>query len=103
MSTLKAATFFNNLGDLAFQLWRKFSFDHRCFPQVAIEALTEHPPHSQLSLTDIVELGMFADPMLEQFDIAAQFGQPPLTVYRGNDFHIEVLFWTDGLPAVHDH
>src|SRR6266853_5529160 len=29
--------------------------------------------------------------------------QPPLTVYSGRDFRIEVLFWVQGVPAIHQH
>ncbi len=38
-----------------------------------------------------------------QADLSAKFGQPPLTVYGGRDFRIEVLFWVQGIPAIHQH
>src|SRR5262249_17465041 len=32
-----------------------------------------------------------------------EFGQPPLNVYVNERFSIEVLFWLDGTPAIHEH
>jgi hypothetical protein len=44
-----------------------------------------------------------ADALPAQADLDAKFGDPPLTVYCGRQFRIEVLFWTQGAPAIHQH
>ena len=32
-----------------------------------------------------------------------RFGQPPLILYRADDFYIQALIWIEGTTAIHDH
>ena len=69
----------------------------------AMRGLSELPPAQNVSFWDTVQWGLTSEPLLFQWDIAAEFGQPPLTVFWGQQFRIEVLFWVRGLPGVHEH
>jgi hypothetical protein len=35
--------------------------------------------------------------------VPANFGNPPITLYSGPRFHIDVYFWLDGTTSVHQH
>jgi hypothetical protein len=94
--------FFTELGVLVNRIWKEKNYDQRRFPAVAMQALRELPPAENVSFREGVFLGL-ADPLPTQSDLAAQFGQPPLTVYSAEEFRIELLFWLHALPAIHQH
>ncbi len=56
-----------------------------------------------MTFWDVAKWGLTAERLPPQVDLSAKFGQPPLTVYSGRDFRIEVLFWVQGVPAIHQH
>lgn len=95
--------FFDKLGLLVEKLWKEQHYDERAFPKVAYHAMKELPPDKNVTFWDAVQWGLTQDPLLAQSDISAEFGQPPLTVFNGRDFRIEVLFWVHGIPGIHEH
>jgi hypothetical protein len=38
-----------------------------------------------------------------QVDLAARFGEPPLTLYSTSRFHISLLYWLDSTTSIHEH
>lgn len=95
--------YFDELGSAVGQLWKHRNYDYRLFPEVAQAAFSELPPNQHTCLEDAVQFGLTKDPLPYQQDISAHFGQPPLTVYLGRDFRIEVLFWINSTPSIHQH
>lgn len=95
--------YFEELGSLVDSRWRRKHYNETLFPQIAAEALQELPPSEHTVFTDIVDWAVTADRLPPQHDLAARFGDPPLTVYTGREFRIEVLFWIEGLPGIHCH
>ena len=95
--------YFETLGRLTGHLWKAHNYDERTFPEVANEALRKMPASATTSLDEIVRYVLRSDTLPHQADLQSEFGQPPLTVYVGRDFRIEVLFWTGATPAVHQH
>ena len=95
--------FFQKLGSLVTRLWKERNCNEGDFPEVAGRGLSELPPDRHVSFWDVVKWALTCDRLPEQADLSAQFGQPPLTVYTGRDFRIEVLFWVQGIPAIHQH
>src|SRR5713101_3379508 len=95
--------FFQKLGSLVTRLWKERNYNEEDFPDVASRGLSELPPDQHISLWDVTKWGLTAEQLPFQIDLAAKFGQPPLTVYSGRDFRIEVLFWVEGTPAIHQH
>ena len=85
------------------QLWRERNYDEHDFPDVAERVLLEDPPSQKVSFWDAVKYAFFTDPLPYQFDLDADFGQPPVTVYWHHEFRIELLFWVEALPDVHAH
>lgn len=95
--------FFKRMGDTVARRWKACDYDERLFPEIATEALAEYPPCANVGLGDIVRWATVSDGLPFQIDIEAKFGDPPLTVYIGRGFRIEVLFWLSGTPAIHQH
>lgn len=95
--------FFNSLGDLVERFWAQRNYDEAAFPEVATAAFAEAPPCEHVSFYDCAKMGLLHDPLLPQQDLDAKFGQPPLTVYWGREFRIELLFWVEGIPGIHQH
>jgi hypothetical protein len=95
--------FFQKLGSVVTRLWRERNYREEDFPEVASMGLSVLPPHQHVTFWDVVKWGLTCDHLPAQADLIAKFGQPPLTVYSGRDFRIEVLFWVEGVPAIHQH
>jgi hypothetical protein len=95
--------FFDTLGAYVGRRWKACNYDEHAFPTIAKEALDKFPPHANVTLWDVVRWATTAEILPHQVDIEAQFGDPPLTVYEGRGFRIEVLFWITGVPEIHEH
>src|SRR5579864_4608489 len=94
--------FFQRLGSLTTRLWKERNYNEEDFPAVASRALHELPPDRHVTFADVTKWALTSERLPGQ-DPKATFGQPPLTVYGGRDFYIEVLFWVQGVPAIHQH
>lgn len=95
--------FFQKLGGLVTRLWKERDYNEEEFPEVASRVLSELPPDQNVSFWDVAKWALTCERLPAQADLSADFGQPPLTVYNGRDFRIEVLFWVQGVPAIHQH
>ncbi|MFN2514442.1 MAG: hypothetical protein ABR568_23900, partial [Pyrinomonadaceae bacterium] len=38
-----------------------------------------------------------------QYDVEGRFGNPPITLFAGPRFHIDVYYWLDGTTSIHQH
>jgi hypothetical protein len=94
-------TFFDRLGDDIAQRWRACGNTAASFPAIAREALESHDLPSRLGHVELVRGALRASSWPAQF--GSPFGQPPLNVYIGPGFFIEVLTWVESTTAVHQH
>lgn len=95
--------FFERLGTHISRSWHRCNYDSAVFPEIANLALQEMPPISEVTLWDITKWTMLGNTLPAQYDLDADFGQPPLTVYNGPGFSIDILFWVTGVPRIHQH
>ena len=95
--------FFDNLGNLVEQKWRERHYGPHSLPEAALQALKSLPPREHVTPEQIIRWVVEENNLPFQHDLSEDFGQPPLTVYWGSDFRIEVLFWVTGLPGIHQH
>ncbi len=95
--------FFQRLGSMVTRLWKERDYNEEDFPEVASRGLSELPPDQHVSFWDVSKWALTCERLPGQADLSAKFGQPPLTVFGGRDFRIEVLFWVQGIPAIHQH
>ncbi len=94
---------FQQLGDEVERLWREANYDEAKLPAIAKEALIRADLPSKLSAWDVLEWTLKQNTLPPQRDVKANFGDPPITLYMGQRFHIDVYFWFDGTTATHQH
>jgi len=95
--------FFRELGLTILDRWRRADLDTRAFCDIAGGALLDRPPSAHVDPMDVVRWVHEAPLLGPQTDVPARFGQPPVTVFHCESFHIAVLFWVDGTTAIHQH
>jgi hypothetical protein len=95
--------FFADMGALIEQRWRAHNYNEELFPAIAEQALNEMPPHKNVDEWDIVRWLFDATEIPMQQDLPAKFGNPPITLYSGPRFHIDVYYWLDGTTSIHQH
>ncbi|MEW6208326.1 MAG: hypothetical protein AB1631_08155, partial [Acidobacteriota bacterium] len=95
--------FFEELGSIVEQRWRAANYGEESFPEIAALALAETNPSERVDPLDIVRWVQGATSLPPQADIEAKFGNPPLTLFAGPRFHIDVYFWLDGTTSIHQH
>ena len=95
--------FFTELGALIEQRWRDQNYNAEFFPALAEQALTELLPHQHVDAWDIVRWLFATTEIPQQQDVPAKFGNPPITLYSGPRFHVDVYFWLDGTTSIHQH
>ena len=71
-------------------------------PDAACAALEAAQLHEHVSHEAIFRWVVSTAELPEQ-RIDTGFGEPPIEVYRDEDFYIQVLTWMDGTTAIHQH
>lgn len=92
---------FAKIGDELQEAYRKVDYDERRFCELSMEAVLEHDVPKHFDFVQLVHELIGRERTLET--AASEFGQPPVTVYRGRNFYIEILFWLEGTTTVHQH
>jgi hypothetical protein len=95
--------FFKELGSLIERRWNDQNYDEKVFPSIAAQALTEASPEERVSPWEIIRWLFDGDDVPSQQDLPGSFGDPPVTLYGGRRFHIDVYFWLDGTTSIHQH
>ncbi|MBL4632894.1 MAG: hypothetical protein JKY56_03430 [Kofleriaceae bacterium] len=73
------------------------------FSEAALQALAQARPAEHHSVEEIVSWALLAEKLPRQRDIAASFGDPPITLVHRPNFHIQLLLWREGSAAIHHH
>lgn len=92
---------FRHLGETLAERWSQDGYDELRFPALATEALQAAGLHEGFDGSAMLRWLMLNDPGLRQPD--GSFGEPPIVVYRGRGFYIEVLYWLDATTDIHSH
>src|SRR5262249_25955269 len=95
--------FFEDLGALIERRWRGENYDENAFPVVASEALAETTPSERIDPWDIIPWPPHRNSLPAHRPPPAIFGAPPITLYAGPRFHIDIYFWLDGTTSIHQH
>jgi len=95
--------YFERLGAAIQKEWNDRGRDLQAWPEIASRALAEARPCDHVTMRDVLVWAVETDRLPAQADPSGTFGQPPVTVYTGSDFHIDVLFWIDGILTIHQH
>ncbi|MFY9555699.1 MAG: hypothetical protein WAV47_13380 [Blastocatellia bacterium] len=95
--------FFQELGSLVEQRWKDRNYDEEAFPEIAAEALSETNPNKWVNPWEIIRWVNTTPQLPAQQDVPAMFGNPPITLYSGPRFYIDVYYWVDGTTSIHQH
>lgn len=83
--------------------WRDVGYDEAAFPALAAEMLRAADIPSKISAWDVTEWALVTYELPRQRDLRASFADPPITVFSGLRFHIDVYFWFEATTAIHQH
>lgn len=95
--------FFADLGVLVEERWKENNYDEDSFPEVASQALVEKDPSKHVDPWDIIRWCHRTPDLPTQQDVGGRFGDPPLTLFAGPRFHVDVYFWVDATTSIHQH
>lgn len=94
---------FEQLGAEIDALWLEENYNEELLPAIAKAALKRADLPSKVSAWDVVEWSLEQPELPRQRDLIARFADPPITIFSGPRFHIDVYFWFDGTTAIHQH
>jgi hypothetical protein len=94
---------FQTLGILIENRWRAQNYNEQIFPEIAAQALAESELPSKVDPWDIIRWVHNSPTLPDQKDPEGNFGNPPITLFSGARFYIDVYYWLDGTTAIHQH
>jgi hypothetical protein len=94
---------FQKLGVLVESRWKAENYSEQLFPDIAAQALAEYDLPSRVDPWDIIRWVHTTASLPEQRDVEGRFGNPPVTLFSGARFHIDVYYWLDGTTSIHQH
>ena len=94
---------FQKLGALVENRWRAENYSEQLFPEIAAQALVEADLPARVDPWEVVRWVQTADSLPEQQDVEGRFGNPPVTLFSGPRFFIDIYYWLDGTTSIHQH
>jgi len=94
---------FQAVGELIEKRWRQQNYNEQIFPDIAAQALAESDLPSRVDPWEMVRSVLNATSLPDQKDAPGRFGDPPITLYAGPRFYVDVYFWLDGTTSIHQH
>ncbi len=94
---------FHELGTAIEHAWRDEHFDEAGFAAIAVRSFQSFNIPSQCALTDVLQWAAFTEHLPQQVNPESTFGDPPITVYRGRRFFIDMYCWITATNAIHRH
>ena len=94
---------FAKLGALVEDRWRAENYSEDSFPDIAAQALEESDLTTKVDPWEIIRWVHATPDLPRQQDPKAKFGNPPITLFVGPRFYIDVYYWLDGTTAIHQH
>jgi len=94
---------FEKLGALVEERWKAENYSEARFPEIAAQALTEANLPARIDPWEIIRWVHTAIALPEQQDVEGRFGNPPITLFTGARFYIDIYFWLDGTTTIHQH
>ena len=94
---------FDELGATLERQWQDANYDENVFPRIAADALLNAKLVERVDPWEIIRWVQHASALPQQPDLEARFGDPPVTLYMGSRFYIDVYYWLDGTTEIHQH
>ena len=94
---------FQKLGALVEGRWKDQNYNEQLFPDIAAQALVESDLPARVDPWKIISWVHTTAALPEQQDVEGRFGNPPVTLFSGPRFYIDVYYWLDGTTSIHQH
>lgn len=94
---------FQRLGALVESRWKSQNYTEQLFPEIAAQALVESDLPARVDPWEIIRWVHSAITLPEQQDLEGRFGDPPITLFSGPRFYIDIYYWLDGTTSIHQH
>jgi hypothetical protein len=94
---------FEKLGELVEKRWKAENYNEQVFPDIAAQALAESDLPARIDPWEIIRWVHSATTLPEQQDVEGRFGNPPITLFSGSRFYIDIYYWLDGTTSIHQH
>jgi hypothetical protein len=94
---------FQKLGALVESRWKTENYSEQVFPEIAAQALRESDLPARVDPWEIIRWVHTAGSLPQQYDVEGRFGNPPITLFAGPRFYIDVYYWLDGTTSIHQH
>jgi hypothetical protein len=94
---------FQKLGVLVEDRWKAKNYSEQLFPEIAAQALVDVDLAARIDAWDIIRWVHSAESLPQQYDVEGRFGNPPITLFSGPRFYIDVYYWLDGTTSIHQH
>ena len=92
---------FVELGERIAERWERYNLDNEIFGEIAAEALQGSDVFERVTLADLSRWFLTSRTLPPQAQ--RRFGQPPVNLYSGRGFSIELRFWVDAPITIHQH
>lgn len=83
--------------------FRRVEYAESAFPKLAVEYVERARLHETFDLGALARWVLAGSALPPQQDIAAKFGDPPITVWAGRRFFVSVLVWRTSTTSIHQH
>lgn len=94
---------FDQLGRDIEDTWLRANYNEAELPLIAADALRRADIPSKITVWDVVERALSEYELPRQRDLKASFADPPLTIFSGLRFHVDLYFWFESTTAIHQH
>jgi len=94
---------FQKLGALIESRWKHQNYNEQLFPDIAAQALVESDLPARVDPWEIIRWVHTTPALPEQHDVEGRFGNPPVTLFSGPRFYIDIYYWLDGTTTIHQH
>jgi hypothetical protein len=92
---------FEDLGRKVSAAWEQSDYRNDAFSKIAASSLEDSRLLNRIAPNEVVDWILTSGKVPPQ-DVH-DFGQPPIVVYQGENFFIQVLFWLDSSTSIHEH
>jgi hypothetical protein len=94
---------FVELGAMVEGRWRAKNYDESLFPDIAARALHEADLTARVDPWEITRWVHTTTNLPHQMDPRGNFGDPPITLFAGPRFYVDVYYWLDNTTSIHQH
>jgi hypothetical protein len=91
------------LGAMVENRWRDADYDENVFPDVAARALREADLIARVDPWEIIRWVHTTTSFPQQMDPKGEFGNPPITLFAGPRFYIDIYYWLESTTTIHQH